>query len=91
MGLIERHSCIFKGATMIYKIGDCVILHKPENVDEHPTWCDEMDELDGAEVTIEEYEDDTCFYAKDVDFWVFNESWATPVELIEDSENISFF
>lgn len=74
-----------------YEIGDCVILHKPKDTYEYPTWCHEMDELDGSEVTIEGYDDDTCFYAKDVDFWVFNEGWATPVEPIEDSENISFF
>ena len=74
-----------------YKIGDCVILHKPEDTDEYPTWVHDMDEFDGAEVTIEGYNDDTCFYVKDIDFFVFNEDWATPVEPIEDSTNISFF
>lgn len=59
----------------MFKVGDTVTVHKPENTAELPVWNKQMDYLDGKTIVIKEVRDYTedCFVFNGV-HW-FNAKW----------------
>lgn len=87
----------------ILSVGERVIIHKPENIDESPTWVvPDMDEYDCADAEIVEYRHDDDVILSLVKtgeriHWTFSSRWleianynANENEAITDSA-ISFF
>lgn len=69
-----------------FKVGDRVVAHKPEDVDEAPSWVDEMDECDGKELTVEGIWKSvygTVFIDVKESFAAFNAKWLTHAEEFE--------
>lgn len=55
------------------EVGDEVIVHKPNNPDEYPTWVDDMDEYDGKVVKISTiYSDEFGIYGTT---FTFSPNW----------------
>ena len=73
-----------------FKVGDKVIIHKPDDTSESPGWMSKMDKWDGKEVTIETLFGD-CFDIKEDNYWSFANSWAekaSPIVKSKDGINV---
>jgi hypothetical protein len=72
------------------EVGDEVIVHKPNNPDEYPTWVDDMDEYDGRVVKIATiYSDSFGIYGATFTFspnWI---EYQAPDELNDVEPDIS--
>ena len=66
-----------------FKSGDVVIVRKPKNVYEWPSWTELMNRFDGDTFTIDEFIDgaiDEAYSLKMEDDYWFLHSWLTPVD-----------
>lgn len=64
------------------EIGDYVLVRKPENVSQYPTWVPEMDMFDGGKYKIEgihQGERALTVTLEETYGYNFNEHWLTPV------------
>ena len=69
----------------MFEVGDVVVVHKPRNTYEAPTWIDSMDKFDGQEMQISRISQREGFRVIGffgVNSFVFRESWLEP--LLED-------
>lgn len=60
-----------------FKVGDWVLITKPKDVGQTPTWTPDMDKYDGQTLEIEEINSDNYL---DIDDWIFHPNWCTKVE-----------
>lgn len=73
-------------------IGDEVIVHRPDDVNESPAWVSEMDKFDGVEGWIKEISDNRKFVriSGASEFW-YNPKWCERVETkfeIDDTQAV---
>lgn len=73
-------------------IGDEVIVHRPDNVDESPIWVSGMDEFDGVQGWIKEISGSGKFVriSGASEFW-YNSKWCERVETkfeIDDAQAV---
>lgn len=81
-----------------FHIGDYVVVHKPEDVDEHPRWTRDMEDCDGAVANIRDIREsfgeivvalegrDSC----SVNGWSFNVKWLSPLVTFEAADLSQF-
>lgn len=73
-------------------VGDMIIIHRPEDVDESPGWNSLMDRYDNKEVEITKYRPSGFFEVEHNGRWCFNDNWAEIVgNEIQPDEDIKFF
>lgn len=76
-----------------FNIGDRVIIYRPEDISERPTWIGDMDRFHGMEGTIVYY-NSSGFFQIEGTHYIFNDNWAELVgnELkLEDIKDVEFF
>lgn len=62
---------------MRVKIGDMVLVTRPEDTDELPFWdCEEMDQFHGKTYRVKDRDHDG-FYLDECGPWCFGENWLT--------------
>ena len=61
-----------------FKVGDWVLITKPKNVRQKPSWSYCMDKYDGQTLEIEEFNSDGYLV---IDYWEFHPDWCTKVEV----------
>lgn len=69
-----------------FKVGDRVVAHKPDDVDEAPSWVEQMDVFDGRELTVIDVYDSGFTYANvlvNESQYSFNTKWLTHTEEFE--------
>ena len=70
---------------MKFKTGDVVIVKKPKDVYEWPSWVDGMDVFDGTIQTLSDYKlwegGEVAFrFEGDEDYYIFNTKWFIPYD-----------
>lgn len=77
-----------------FKVGDVVIMSRPKDISELPTWVPGlMDEFHEREVVVRRYSSAGYIQIEESGFF-FNENWATLARddlLSEDVGNVDFF
>lgn len=63
----------------VFSIGDRVIVRRPTNTIDHPSWTFAMDQFDGVVQEIETHSSNGAYRLKNNDYW-FNEAWLTLVD-----------
>ncbi len=61
----------------MFKVGDVVIVNKPNDTEESPGWVSDMDEFDGKQTEITHDWGDGTFSIRLDYSYVFHESWFT--------------
>lgn len=73
-------------------VGDMVIIHRPEDIDERPGWNSLMDCYDSKEVEITKYRPSGFFEVENSTRWCFNDNWAELIgDEIEVDNDITFY
>ena len=68
---------------MKFKVGDVVVVRKPQDRHEHPVWTKEMDEYNGKEgvvKTVKERDWGQLICLDFPDYWLFSNKWCTLVD-----------
>lgn len=76
-----------------FKKGDKVIIYRPEDTSERPTWIGEMNRFHGTERTIIGY-NSAGFFQIEGTHYIFNDNWAELVDnelKLEDIKDVEFF
>ena len=68
---------------MKFKVGDVVVVHKPEDITEPPVWVDKMDIFCGVEAVVQRVYDNEWGVVLVLNFpgrWAYNAKWCTLVD-----------
>lgn len=80
------HISLFK---RMFRVGDKVRIHKPENINEWPTWTSDMGMFDnkiGTVTAVSPFNSNEYYCYIDYESWSFNTNW---LERIEDQQSDS--